>query len=62
MPLIVLIQKHITRKKPYIRQLMMSWIEVLANIPDMHMLDYLPEYLQGLFTILSDANKGSCMI
>ena len=56
---IPLLQKYITRRKPHIRQLMMSWIEVLNSLADIHMLDYLPSFLKGLFFILSDPNRGT---
>ena len=35
----------------------MSWIELLSTVPEMTMLDYLPAYLEGLFTVLSDPNR-----
>ena len=52
-----LLQKHIKRTKPYIRQLLVSWISVLNTVPDIHMLDYLPEFLDGLFNMIADSNK-----
>jgi len=52
-----LIQKHIKRTKPYIRQLLVGWISVLNSVPDISMLDYLPEFLEGLFSMLSDGNR-----
>jgi vacuole morphology and inheritance protein 14 len=54
---IPLLQKHIKRTKPYIRQLLVSWIIVLDAVPDINMLDYLPEFLDGLFNMLSDGNR-----
>ena len=54
---IPLLQKHITRTKPYIRQLLVSWISVLDAVPDINLLDYLPEFLDGLLNMLSDRNK-----
>jgi len=54
---IPLLQKHIKRTKPYIRQLLVSWIMVLNTVPDINMLDYLPDFLDGLFNMLSDGNK-----
>ena len=36
---IPLLQKHIKRTKPYIRQLMVGWIIVLDAVPDINMLD-----------------------
>mmetsp|Transcript_24960 Transcript_24960/g.36819 ORF Transcript_24960/g.36819 Transcript_24960/m.36819 type:complete len:706 (-) Transcript_24960:121-2238(-) len=54
---IPLLQKHIKRTKPYIRQLLVGWISILNAVPDIHMLDYLPEFLDGLFNMLSDGNR-----
>jgi vacuole morphology and inheritance protein 14 len=54
---IPLLQKHIKRTKPYIRQLLVSWICVLDTVPDLNMLDYLPDFLDGLFNMLSDGNR-----
>jgi vacuole morphology and inheritance protein 14 len=54
---IPLLQKQIRRTKPYIRQLVVGWILVLNAVPDIRMLDYLPEFLDGLFQMLSDVNK-----
>ena len=54
---IPLLQKHIKRTKPYIRQLLVSWVVILDTVPDINMLDYLPEFMDGLFNMLSDGNK-----
>jgi vacuole morphology and inheritance protein 14 len=52
-----LLQKQIQKTKPYIRQLLVSWIHVLNGVPDIALLDYLPEFLDGLFNMLSDGNR-----
>ncbi len=49
---IPLLQKHIRRTKPYIRQLLVGWITVLDAVPDINMLDYLPDFLDGLFNMV----------
>jgi vacuole morphology and inheritance protein 14 len=49
---IPLLQKHIKRTKPYIRQLLVGWITVLDAVPDINMLDYLPDFLEGLFRLV----------
>lgn len=54
---IPLLQKHIRRTKPYIRQLLVGWILVLNAVPDINMLDYLPDFLDGLINMLSDINR-----
>jgi len=54
---IPLLQKYIRRTNPYIRQLLIGWITVLDSVPDINMLDWLPEFLDGLFNMLSDGNR-----
>lgn len=54
---IPILQKHIRRTKPYIRQLLVGWITVLDAVPDVNMLDYLPDLLDGLINMLSDGNR-----
>ena len=39
------------------RQLIVGWITLLDSIPDISMLDYLPDFLDGLFNMLSDSNR-----
>ena len=52
-----LLQTYIRRTNPYIRQLIVGWITLLDSIPDISMLDYLPDFLDGLFNMLSDNNR-----
>ncbi|KAL3925851.1 MAG: hypothetical protein SGILL_000133 [Bacillariaceae sp.] len=52
-----LLQKYIQRTNPYIRQLIVGWITLLDSVPDINMLDYLPDFLDGLFNMLSDSNR-----
>ena len=52
-----LLQNYIRRTNPYIRQLLVGWISVLDSIPDISMIDYLPDFLDGLFNMLSDSNR-----
>ena len=51
-----LLQNYIRRTNPHIRQLLVGWITVLDAIPDVSMLDYLPDFLDGLFNMLSDSS------
>lgn len=50
-------QKYIRRTNPYIRILLVGWITVLDQVPDMNLLDWLPDFLDGLFNMLADDNK-----
>jgi vacuole morphology and inheritance protein 14 len=52
-----LLQAYIRRTNPYIRQLIVGWITLLDSIPDISMLDYLPDFLDGLLNMLSDSNR-----
>eukprot|EP00536_Pseudo-nitzschia_multiseries_P005965 jgi/Psemu1/296073/fgenesh1_pm.121_\ len=52
-----LLQKYIQRTNPYIRQLIVGWVTLLDSVPDISMLDYLPDFLEGLFNMLSDSNR-----
>ena len=52
-----LLQTYIRRTNPFIRQLIVGWITLLDSIPDISMLDYLPDFLDGLFNMLSDNNR-----
>jgi vacuole morphology and inheritance protein 14 len=46
-----LLQTYIRRTNPYIRQLLVGWITLLDSIPDVSMVDYLPDFLDGLFNV-----------
>src|SRR3546814_6311616 len=37
--------------------LLSGWITVLDSVPDINMLDWLPDFLAGLFNMLSDGNR-----
>lgn len=52
-----ILQTYIRRTNPYIRQLIVGWITLLDSIPGISMLTYLPEFLDGLFNMLSDSNR-----
>jgi vacuole morphology and inheritance protein 14 len=50
-------QNYIRRTNPYIRQLIVGWISLLDSLPDLSLLDYLPDFLDGLLNMLSDSNR-----
>lgn len=52
-----LLQKHIKRTKPYIRQFIIGWISILHNVRHINLLAYLPDFLGGVFNMLSDPNR-----
>jgi len=44
-------------RNPYIRQLVLAWITLLLKVPEVDMVKYLPEYLEGLIGMLADQSK-----
>jgi vacuole morphology and inheritance protein 14 len=59
---IPLLEERIKIKNPFIRQLLVSWIAALDSVPDIDMLEFLPEYLGGLLDILSDCTRQQWLI
>jgi len=53
-----LLHKYIRKSNPFIRQLLVGWISVLNNEPDINMLEWLPEFLEGLMEMLGDGNRN----
>ncbi len=54
---IPLLQKYLKMTNPHIRQLLIGWITALDAVPDIDMIKRLPDFLDGLFNMLSDTNK-----
>jgi len=53
---IPLLSERIRSLNPYTRQFLVQWISVLDSLPDIELVAYLPDYLDGLFSYLSDNN------
>lgn len=51
-----LLRERIYTKQTFARQFVISWISVLDMVPEIDLLFYLPEILDGLFRILADTN------
>lgn len=49
-----LIRERIYAKNNFSRQFIISWISVLNAVPEINMVEYLPEILDGLFQMLDD--------
>ncbi|XP_015918510.1 protein VAC14 homolog [Parasteatoda tepidariorum] len=49
-----LLRERICCKNPFTRQFIISWVSTLDSVPDINMLVFLPEILDGLFVILGD--------
>ena len=52
-----LLRERLNVLNPYVRQFLVSWITVLDGVPDIRMLDHLPDFLDGLLNMLSDPNR-----
>ncbi|CAG0898988.1 unnamed protein product [Darwinula stevensoni] len=52
-----LLRERVYTKNPHARQFVVAWIGVLDAVPDIDMMLYLPEFLDGLFQMLSDPNQ-----
>ncbi|GHP09250.1 hypothetical protein PPROV_000798700 [Pycnococcus provasolii] len=42
---------------PYVRQFLVGWITLLDSVPDIDMVEFLPDLLDGLFGMLGDAAR-----
>lgn len=49
-----LLRERMYTKNTFARQFVISWISVLHAVPDINMVIFLPELLDGLFNILED--------
>lgn len=49
-----LLRERLYTKSSFGRQFVISWISVLDAVPDIDLVVYLPELLDGLFRILDD--------
>ena len=52
-----LMKENIDQTNSHIRRLLISWIDVMDNIPGIDIIDYLPQFLNGLFDMLSDPHR-----
>ncbi|SCU77873.1 LAMI_0A02630g1_1 [Lachancea mirantina] len=54
---IPLLTERVYAINPDTRMFLVSWLQVLENIPDLELISYLPFFLGGLFTFLGDSHK-----
>ncbi|KAG4148860.1 hypothetical protein ERO13_D05G309600v2 [Gossypium hirsutum] len=54
---IPLLRERMNVLNPYVRQFLVGWITVLDSVPDIDMLGFLPDFLDGLFNMLSDSSR-----
>ncbi|XP_011021776.1 PREDICTED: protein VAC14 homolog isoform X2 [Populus euphratica] len=53
---IPLLRDRMNVLNPFVRQFLVGWITVLDSVPDIDMLGFLPDFLDGLFNMLSDSS------
>ncbi|KAI8852323.1 vacuolar protein 14 C-terminal Fig4p binding-domain-containing protein [Chytridium lagenaria] len=53
---IPLLKERIQTLSPFTRMFLVQWIAVLDSVPDLELIAYLPDFLDGLFNYLSDPN------
>jgi vacuole morphology and inheritance protein 14 len=51
---IPLLSERINVLNPFTRMFFVQWINVLASVPDLELLSYLPSFLDGIFGYLDD--------
>ncbi|CAK0825431.1 unnamed protein product [Prorocentrum cordatum] len=54
---IPLLTTRIRVLNPSVRQLVLGWMLLLDSVPQVDMIEYLPQYLEGLFGILTSDNR-----
>eukprot|EP01012_Entosiphon_sulcatum_P051791 TRINITY_DN7112_c0_g1_i1.p1 TRINITY_DN7112_c0_g1~~TRINITY_DN7112_c0_g1_i1.p1 ORF type:complete len:660 (-),score=154.50 TRINITY_DN7112_c0_g1_i1:115-2094(-) len=54
---ITLVKKHIGNTNGYIRLFLVGWLQALDSVPGIYLIRFLPEFVDGLFTFLSDKNR-----
>ncbi|GJY64498.1 protein VAC14 [Tanacetum coccineum] len=54
---IPLLRERMNFLNPHVRQFLVGWITVLDSVPDIDMLGFLPDFLDGLFNMLSDPSR-----
>nr|GEU63934.1 protein VAC14 homolog [Tanacetum cinerariifolium] len=52
-----LLRERMNVLNPHVRQFLVGWITVLDSVPDIDMLGFLPDFLDGLFNMLSDPSR-----
>lgn len=54
---IPLLTTRIRVLNPFVRELVLGWIVLLDSVPEVDMIAYLPQYLEGLFGILASDHR-----
>lgn len=51
------LQEYVKSENPYVRTFVIGWIQMLSSVPDVNLLEHLPEFVGGLFDMLADNSK-----
>lgn len=54
---IPLLHERIYNYNPFTRQYLVSWLQLLNSIPELNLVSYLPEFLDGLIKYLTDSGS-----
>ncbi|KAA1126559.1 hypothetical protein PGTUg99_027624 [Puccinia graminis f. sp. tritici] len=54
---IPLLRERIHTHNPFTRQYLVSWLQLLNSIPEINLVSYLPDFLDGLITYLADSGN-----
>lgn len=54
---IPLLRERMDVLNPFTRSFLVEWIRILASAPELELITYLPEFLDGLMTYLSDPDQ-----
>lgn len=53
---IPILREKLYTRDPHTRQFLVSWMKMLLSVPELDLVDHLPELLDGLFVILDVEN------
>ena len=56
MAFIPILREKLYTFDPHARQFLVSWMKMLLSVPELELVDHLPELLDGLFVILDGEN------
>jgi vacuole morphology and inheritance protein 14 len=54
-----LLRERIFVVNPFCRMFIVGWLSVLDSVPDIDLLRYLPQLLDGLFNMLQDTVRAN---
>ena len=52
---------YLLNTNAHVRKLLLSWVDILFDVPGMDVLDLLPELLEFIFNMCGDQNHNNCL-